>query len=132
MMRRCLSWIWIITLQGLGFMPIASAADSVSREFAAALEFRRIFATLLDRPLAGQSSVTDVLRQHRSQLRTIMASQLFEEARRIPHPQPLLQPRQPVGLVIIPGTLQEASGKVNPFPRTLLMKTLGDYLRSIP
>lgn len=128
MMRRCLSWIWIITLQGLGFMPEAFAADSVSREFAAALEFRRIFAThaatqysedqiqkliflpnsaILDRPSAGQSSVTDVLTQHRSQLRTIMPSQLFEEARRIPHPEPFLHPRQPVTLVIIPGIFGE-------------------------
>jgi hypothetical protein len=31
-----------------------------------------------------------------------------------------------------PVAFETASGKVNPFPRTLLMKTLGDYLRSIP
>lgn len=43
MMLRCLTWIWMMALQTLGFAPALHAVDSVSRECADALEFRRIF-----------------------------------------------------------------------------------------
>jgi hypothetical protein len=109
-------------LQGLGFMPLSWAQTELQREYEATRLFRKQFAryaeagytpeqiqqlifpphrTLLERSTGGHASVEDVLDFHRSRLQSILPSQLFEDARQTSH---------------------------NPFPRTLLMKTLGDYL----
>jgi hypothetical protein len=127
-MRSSLTWIWIIALQVFGVIPASLATEHAKREYAAALEFRKIFAghaqahysqdaieqliflpnsKVLERSIAGAATVEDVLANHRTKLQTIKPSQLFQEAAQTPHPETGAAPRHPVTFVIIPGIFGE-------------------------
>ncbi|WP_141732885.1 hypothetical protein [Oligoflexus tunisiensis] len=127
-MRRWMSCILFMALQGLGVIPVVFAMTPMEREYQAALEFRKLFAghaaasygpdeirqliflpnrAVLERRLDGLASVEDVLAAHRSRLQTILPGQLYREAAHIPHPEDVLTPRHPVTIVILPGIFGE-------------------------
>lgn len=127
-MRSCIDWIVGLALYSLGIIPVSFASTHVAREYQAALQFRKQFAqnasglyspdqihqliflpnqALLDRRMGGKSTVEDVLAFHRSQLQTILPTQLYKEAAQTPDPKTDVAVRHPVTIVILPGIFGE-------------------------